>query len=1343
MKHILYILSLLLFAYNYSAICHAEAFESPGMGNPIVPGYFADPTVRKFGDTYYMYATTDGTAAGNGPSQVWISKDFVNWTNLSMNWPNTKWIWAPDVVKANDNRYYFYYSQPCEIYAGVSDTPIGPWQPLIPNTNGMIVPNKYVPPVITLDWQTFLDDDGRRFAFFCTWAIYKGHGCGYVQVGDDMLPIDSTKGMIPNGELPDLFEGPFMIKKDGIFYLMYSAGSCHDDTYRLHYATSDKITGPYHYDKATNPLLSTNSDGSIHGPGHHCILQDGDNYYIIYHRHDNPHSNHGMHRQIAADKLIFGPNNTIQKIVPTHKGIGYLAENTNPFANLVYTKNITASTYYDDRFLPKYAVDDNNGTLWKAKDNSLPQTLQIDLGETQTVKRTWTEFQYPNWYYQYLIEYSIDGTIWHIFSDKRDNTLAGSPMVDFGDIQCRYLKLTITGLEKPGMYAGLWNFKAFSDAKQDPPQTLVHLEADDLPTGQFSQWQNNKGMLGGSYNLTAGKGEVRIIDGRKAVVLSDQGEALFNGIVPENLKNNNAYTELIRVYLPDRQSGQKKWQFFAFVRDGQSSTFYFNGETRGKRPISQNRPPMSFRLGNFRRNNADNEIAYNSVQIIARALEPAEIKYIMDSQYTQPAPPSPHPQGLLVDLNAESLKPGTVSSWTNLGITGGEFLSSESSSCNSNIVAGVKAVSFNGSSSMASSFPAPLTLKGNSNFTIATWVFNPDISETEFIVSFSEDGGLEGTCARMGFGSSREFGAMVHGGWADLSYRNPPQAGKWQHIAVTFDGSIEKIYVNGQLDNQEEKMLHLAGAENILLGRSYGQPEYFSGSIASLKLFDKALTPTEIKDLANTKPKCAVSISINTAFHEYGPLKEYTNEGSLQGRFTSNNAPAIGDINGKIALIFDQNNQLILDNENISQDRFSIEALLCPQSDQQLFFWKDKNNTIQPAFKMPALKTNTWQHIIASDSGIYINGQKVADTPTDLYNKTGSKFLIGNGFKGALAQLTIHTSTVTDNIAQSLYATTAKDILPPTVCSFKIAPEAISPNTIVMAATPSSDASGSVRYYFQEITKNPGSLSSGWVKDTEYVNLNLQPDSTYKYALKVSDRFGNITQPTETITVSTDKDLFNIYYDDFTGDHDYLAQNTDGTIWDGLVTTGEGNMKANSIKNNSGNLHIESYGAIVDQQNGAPIIYKTITGNFTAETKVSNMQGWSERKMPGLLEPALIARVADKDLAGPGEDHIRSGIFPYWNCGNLWTSMNGQSRPQGFNSTGYRPDMYLQIQRQGDLFYLRTSPDGKNWTQIKGSPVYRPDMNNLPLQVGLTQTINENNLSGWVEYEWFRVITKK
>lgn len=87
-----------------------KAYNTPGALNPFVPGYFADPTVKKFGDTYYIYATTDGCGAGFGPAQCWTSKDFLNWTLLPMNWPDSHWIWAPDVMRSSrDGRYYMVY----------------------------------------------------------------------------------------------------------------------------------------------------------------------------------------------------------------------------------------------------------------------------------------------------------------------------------------------------------------------------------------------------------------------------------------------------------------------------------------------------------------------------------------------------------------------------------------------------------------------------------------------------------------------------------------------------------------------------------------------------------------------------------------------------------------------------------------------------------------------------------------------------------------------------------------------------------------------------------------------------------------------------------------------------------------------------------------------------------------------------------------------------------------------------------------------------------------------------------------------------------------------------------
>ena len=78
MRKLLQIAALSLLATSIQAQALPAKWNTPGAGNPLLPGYFADPTIKKFGDTYYIYATTDGTGNGYGPAQVWMSKDFVN-----------------------------------------------------------------------------------------------------------------------------------------------------------------------------------------------------------------------------------------------------------------------------------------------------------------------------------------------------------------------------------------------------------------------------------------------------------------------------------------------------------------------------------------------------------------------------------------------------------------------------------------------------------------------------------------------------------------------------------------------------------------------------------------------------------------------------------------------------------------------------------------------------------------------------------------------------------------------------------------------------------------------------------------------------------------------------------------------------------------------------------------------------------------------------------------------------------------------------------------------------------------------------------------------------------------
>ena len=449
-------------------------WNTPGTGNPIVPGYFADPTIRKFGDLFYIYATTDGTGNGYGPAQVWVSKDFVHWRNMVMNWPTTEVVWAPDVVEAPNGGYRYYYCEPCMVHAGESDTPLGPWHNMLGETDAVLMPDRFCHPrAITLDPQVFTDDDGSQYMFVGTWGFYDDSGCGWAKLAADGKSF-TDKGLISSHELKDFFEGPFLFKRNGIYYFTYSAGSCHDDTYRVQYATS--TTGPLGPYTFRGCILKTNEDGTVHGPGHHSILQDGDDYYIFYHRHNNPHSIHGFNRQLCLDRLEFDAEDNILPVQPSHEGV--VPKSVAKFRkgllpNLARGAVVRASSFYDEDFRPEYAVDDNNGTLWRSRNNIGEAWLEIDLGKIQRFNQIWIEPEYTTFFYQYKIETSTDGKEWTLFADKTTNRTAGSPLIDHGKARSRYVRITITDTQKNGHFAGIWNVKIYNTTKHNDPERLL------------------------------------------------------------------------------------------------------------------------------------------------------------------------------------------------------------------------------------------------------------------------------------------------------------------------------------------------------------------------------------------------------------------------------------------------------------------------------------------------------------------------------------------------------------------------------------------------------------------------------------------------------------------------------------------------------------------------------------------------------------------------------------------------------------------------------------------------------------------------------------------------------
>ena len=95
-----------------TAMWTIAAWDSPRNANPIVPGYFADPSMVYDSATgaFYLYATTDGEWISHSRQpHVLYSTDLVHWKSKPLDlpafWPDTS-VWAPSMMRHPKNGRY-------------------------------------------------------------------------------------------------------------------------------------------------------------------------------------------------------------------------------------------------------------------------------------------------------------------------------------------------------------------------------------------------------------------------------------------------------------------------------------------------------------------------------------------------------------------------------------------------------------------------------------------------------------------------------------------------------------------------------------------------------------------------------------------------------------------------------------------------------------------------------------------------------------------------------------------------------------------------------------------------------------------------------------------------------------------------------------------------------------------------------------------------------------------------------------------------------------------------------------------------------------------------------------
>ena len=259
-----------------------------------------------------------------------------------VNAPGVHAMWAPDVAKGPDGRYYLYYCLDVlpETGVAVSDKPQGPYEfyGFVRDQAGRPLGSR-PGDVPCFDPGIFVDDDGEIY-------LYSGNAPRHLadrsentdtrrhsqvmRLQKDMLTLKTE----PRDLIPDInesagsdydghefFEASSIRKIGKQYYFVYSSVQSHE----LCYAVSDKADGEYRFGgtlvdigdvflNGRTEAESLNAFGNTHG-GMECV---NGQWYIFYHRQTNQTM---LSRQACAEKITVLPDGSIRQAEVTSCGM--------------------------------------------------------------------------------------------------------------------------------------------------------------------------------------------------------------------------------------------------------------------------------------------------------------------------------------------------------------------------------------------------------------------------------------------------------------------------------------------------------------------------------------------------------------------------------------------------------------------------------------------------------------------------------------------------------------------------------------------------------------------------------------------------------------------------------------------------------------------------------------------------------------------------------------------------------------------------------------------------------------------------------------------------------------
>jgi hypothetical protein len=168
-------------------------------------------------------------------------------------------------------------------------------------------------------------------------------------------------------------------------------------------------------------------------------------------------------------------------------------------------------------------------------------------------------------------------------------------------------------------------------------------------------------------------------------------------------------------------------------------------------------------------------------------------------------------------------------------------------------------LSFNGTNQTVS-IPHSSSIKPTSQITISAWVKPTNITTNTYYEIYRKEETDRHLLAFQGNGTILGFGITTGSVYAELDVSitaGDYTDGNWHHIVATYDGSVKKIYSDGVLIGSANASgaIGATGTATAYIGSLGNSSEFFNGLIDEVRLYNRALSNSEVSDHYNAKAK--------------------------------------------------------------------------------------------------------------------------------------------------------------------------------------------------------------------------------------------------------------------------------------------------------------------------------------------------------------------------------------------------------------------------------------------------------------------------------------------------------